>query len=154
MDESTKVQVEQWGYRCGSEQEIAGLVWPVRFKPAMTLVLVLIGLIFRSEWLLIGVGALGIAGTFFQRISWIDLLYNHVARKPFGAPALGPDPSMRRWLCGMADAFVLASGIALAAGRVAAAWIFGGMVTVLAGSVVLTGVCLPAYLIYRRRSRA
>jgi len=149
-----KASVEQWGYACGSEQEAATLVWPVRFKPAATLGLVALGLILAQPWLLIFVGALGVLGTFFQNLSWIDLFYNHVVRLPFGAPALGPDPSVRRWMCGLADLFVLAAGLCLAAGRPFAAWLLGGMVILLAGSVVLTGVCLPAYLIYRARRRS
>lgn len=145
--------VMQWGYICGSDQEASSLVWPVRFKPAVTAVLVVLGLTVRSPWLLVAVGGLGILGTFFQKLSWIDLLYNHSVRHLFKAPALGPDPSVRRWLCGLADFFVLVAGLALARGHRALAWGFGGLVIFLAGSVVLTGICLPAFLYYKWKGR-
>lgn len=146
VDERAKIA--QWGYSCGAGQDVSGMVWPVRFKPGVTAALVLAGLLFRAPWLLIAVGALGILGTFWQRISWIDLLYNHAVRKLFSAPVLAPDPTLRRWLCGMADLFVLAAGLALAAGWTTLTFVLGGMVLFLAGSVVLTGICPPAFLYY------
>lgn len=146
-----RASVEQWGYACGSDQEAAVLVWPVRFKPAVTFALVVLGLVFQSHGLLIVVGILGLFGTFVQRLSWIDLLYNHIVRHLFKAPSLGADPSVRRWLCGMADGFVLLSGAALYVHRPILAVGFGAVVVLLAGSVLLTGICLPAFLFYKLR---
>lgn len=148
MKVDERAKVEQWGYSCGSDQDAAGLAWPVRFKPGVTAALVLAGLLFRWPWFLATAGALGILGTFIQKISWIDLLYNHAVRKVFSAPELRPDPSLRRWLCGMADVFVLSSGLALAGGKTGLAFSLGGVVLFLAGSVVLTGICPPAFLYY------
>ncbi len=148
-----KVSVEQWGYSCGEGQEASALVWPVRFKPAVTLILVVLGFILRRGKFLIALGGMGILGSFIQSASWIDLLYNHLVRRVFKAPALGPDPALRRWLCGMADLFVLFSGAALLKGAWLLAGIFAYIVILLAGSVVLTGICLPAYLFYLWRRR-
>ena len=146
-----RTSVEHWGYTCSSDQEADSLVWPVRFKPAVTLLLVLLGWAFERPSLLIVVGLLGLLGTFVQSLSWIDLLYNHGVRRVFAAPALGPDPALRRWLCGMADGFVLGSGLALRGGHPGLAFVLADLVVLLAGSVVLTGICLPAYFIYRYR---
>lgn len=143
-----KASVEQWGYTCSVGQNFGGLVWPVRFKPAVTLALVVLALLFRWPWVLITVGVLGLAGTFFQRISWIDFLYNRWVRQIFGAPALGADPSLRRWLCGLADLFALLAGIAYLAHRPIWGFLLAGLIILLAGSVVATGICLPAYLVY------
>src|SRR5262245_59493052 len=129
MPESwSRVSVEQWGYACGTDEAAAVLVWPVRFKPAVTLLLVLLGLGLRAPRLLTAVGSLGLIGTFAQSLSWIDLLYNHAARRVVGAPPLGADPSVRRWMCGMADAFVLASGLALGGGHAGLALALGVVV--------------------------
>ena len=143
-----RASVEQWGYTCSLGQNVGQMVWPVRFKPAVTLAVVILALLLHRPWLLAIAGALGLVGTFLQKFSWIDILYNQFARHVFGGPALGPDPSMRRWLCGTADLFLLLAGLSYMAHR--PIWGIGlaGVVVLLAGSVVATGICLPAYLAY------
>lgn len=129
------------------------MVWPVRFKPAVTMVLAAVGLICRQPFLLLAVGLLGIWGTAFPRFSWIDWIYNRVVREWVKAPWLAPDPSIRRMACGAADFCVFLAGLSLLYGRPAPAWVFGGIVLALSSSVVFTGICLPVYGLYRWRER-
>ena len=152
MSDLKKASVEQWGYTCGSGQEAAALVWPVRFKPGMTLALVLAGLVLNNSWILIVTGGAGILGTLVQPLSWIDLFYNHVLRRLFHSPPLVADPPMRRAMCGLADVFVLGAGLLLRENQALWAGLFAYAVILLSGTVLLTGICPPAYLVYRLRA--
>ena len=147
-----EVEIDQWGYHCGPAA-VQSWVWPVRVKPGITLALVLAGYGLNLTWLLVVTGVAGLIGTAWPNWSWIDLLYNHIIRKPFGAPELPEDPAPRRLMCGMADGFVLLSGLALAKGLGVWAAVFAGLVVLLAGVVVFTGICLPLFTwhLFRRR---
>jgi len=142
--------VDHWGYDAAPDQK-RSLVYPLRFKPLATLLLVALGAALHLPWLLIAVGALGLVGTAFPALSWLDQLWNHVVRHPFRAPALSADPSPRRFACGMADAFVLASGLAFALGWSVTGWVLAGAVLVIAGTVVLTGFCVAAWVYVKLR---
>ena len=146
--------VDHWGYEAPAEAK-RSLVYPLRFKPLATMLLVAAGAATRSPWLLVAVGAAGLVGTAFPALSWLDRLWNHVVRHPFGAPALPFDPDPRRFACGMADAFVLGSGLAFLAGWPTTGWVLAGSVLVIAGTVVATGFCVAAwaYMEVRRRLR-
>lgn len=146
--------VDHWGYEVpwGTKRS---LVYPLRFKPLMTLLLVTAGVAASWPWLLVVVGVLGLIGTAFPPLSWLDRLWNHAIRRPFRAPALPDDPDPRRFACGLADGFVLASGIALLAGWRTAGWVLAACVLVIAGVVVTTGFCVAAwaYIAVKRRLR-
>jgi hypothetical protein len=148
MTAPTKYQafcVDHWGYEVTTAEK-RSLVLPLRFKPLATLVLVTLGAALSWPWLLIAVGALGLVGTAWPSLSWLDQLWNRAVRHGFRAPALAADPDPRRFACGMADTFVLASGIAFAAGAPTLGWILAAAVVLIAGIVVLTGFCVAAWL--------
>jgi hypothetical protein len=145
--------VDHWGYNA-SPDEMRAMVYPLRFKPLATLLLTIVGAAFSLPWLLIAVGALGLVGTVWPPLSWLDQLWNRVVRHPFSAPALAADPDPRRFACGMADAFVLASGLAFAAGATVLGWALAGAVIAIAGIVVLTGFCVAAWVYVKLRKPA
>ena len=144
--------VDHWGYEVPGEAK-RSFVYPLRFKPLVTLLLVAGAVSAGWPWVLVIVGALGLAGTAFPALSWLDRLWNHAIRHLFRAPALPFDPDPRRFACGLADAFVLASGLAFLAGWTTTGWVFAGCVLVIAGTVVATGFCVAAwaYIEVRRR---
>jgi len=144
--------VDHWGYEVPGEAK-RSLVYPLRFKPLMTLLLVAAGAAAGWPWMLVVVGGLGLIGTAFPPLSWLDRLWNHAIRYPFRAPALPDDPDPRRFACGLADAFVLTSGLAFLVGWTTAAWVLAGCVLVIAGTVVATGFCVAAwaYVVVKRR---
>lgn len=147
MSAPTKYQafcVDHWGYEVPAAQKRL-LVLPLRFKPLATLLLVVVGAALGWPWLLIAVGALGLVGTAWPALSWLDQLWNRVVRHPLGAPALAADPDPRRFACGMADTFVLASGVAFLAGARTLGWVLAAAVIVIAGIVVVTGFCVAAW---------
>lgn len=145
--------VDHWGYDAAPGEK-PSLVYPLRFKPLATLILVALGAALGLPWLLIAVGAVGLLGTFRPELSWLDQLWNRAVRHLFRAPALPVDPDPRRFACGLADAFVLASGIAFALGWTATGWVLAGAVLVIAGTVVLTGFCVAAWLYVKLRAPA
>ena len=136
--------VDHWGYDADPTAK-RSLVYPLRFKPAATMLLVAVGAALHLPWLLIAVGVLGLVGTAWPRLSWLDQLWNRLLRHPLSAPALPDDPDPRRFACGMADAFVLASGVAFATGWTLTAWVLAGLVLLIAGTVVATGFCVAAW---------
>jgi hypothetical protein len=145
--EPTKYQsfcVDHWGYDADPSAK-RSLVYPLRFKPLATMILVAIGAALHWPSLLIAVGAAGLVGTAWPRLSWLDQLWNRVLRHPLSAPALPDDPDPRRFACGMADAFVLASGVAFALGWNTTGWVLAAAVLLIAGTVVATGFCVAAW---------
>ena len=147
MTAPTKYQafcVDHWGYEVAPADKRL-LVMPLRFKPLATLLLVVLGAALGWPWLLIAVGALGLLGTAWPALSWLDQLWNRAVRHLFRAPALAADPTPRRFACGMADTFVLASGIAFLAGATTLGWMLAGAVILIAGIVVVTGFCVAAW---------
>ena len=144
--------VDHWGYEV-SEQEKARLVLPLRFKPAVTLLLVGVALAGGWPWVLVAVGVTGLLGVAVPRLSWLDQVWNHGVRYLFRAPALGADPGPRRLACGLAELFVLGSGIAFLLGALVTGWVLASLVLLVAGVVVATGFCVAAwaYLVLARR---
>lgn len=137
--------VDHWGYDAAPTDK-RSLVYPLRFKPFATMLLVAVGAALHWPWLLIATGTLGLVGTAWPPLSWLDQLWNRVLRHPMNAPALPDDPDPRRFACGMADAFVLASGVAFLAGLTTTAWVLAGAVLLIAGTVVATGFCVAAWV--------
>lgn len=136
--------VDHWGYKQLSPEEKSVLFWPVRFKPAVTMILAVVALLLHASWLLVTLGVLGLIGTFIPSMSWIDRWWNHILAPLFGKALVSSDPSPRRFACGMADGFLLVAGIAWLLGYSTLTYWLAGAVIGLAGSVVLSGYCVVA----------
>ncbi|HSD65634.1 MAG TPA: DUF4395 family protein [Vicinamibacteria bacterium] len=80
--------------------------------------------------------------------------YNRWVARPKGRPELVPAPGPRRMAQGMAAAFNLGAGLALAYGMAPLAWVLQAMLVVAFSALLFGKFCLGAYLYHVLKGRA
>jgi len=76
-----------------------------------------------------------------------DVVYNHGLRYWLKGPRLPRYPLPRRFACGFAAMFVVATALSLQNGWLLAGQIMGGSLAVAASVPVITGFCIPSFLL-------
>jgi hypothetical protein len=79
--------------------------------------------------------------------------YNRWIARPRGKAPLMPAPGPRRFAQGMAAAFNLGAGLALAFGRLPLAWVLQALLVVAFSALLFGRFCLGAYLYHVLRGR-
>ncbi len=136
----------QQGFQRYSPEELRQLEWGLRFTPASCSLLALYGLVNQMPYLLFAVAALGMWAFFAPAAHPMDLLYNHVIRKPFHAVALPENPFQRRLACLSAGVMNVIAGIFFLLGLPVAAYVVGGSLMVLQAIVISTHFCTLSWM--------
>ena len=90
--------------------------WPLRFTPAVSVSLILIGLALQSPWWLGGMALVALSGALLPKGMLIDTLYNVGVRHLFRAPPLPRTPSPRQFSYLISTTFLTASAVLFYAG--------------------------------------
>lgn len=123
----------------------------LRWSPALCTVSMITGVALQSPallWALAGTAFLGALLPFHP----FDLLYNHGMRHLTGTRALPRQGPQRRFACGIATAWLVATGWAFHAGATLAGYVLG-VPLILVAVVSFTHICIPS-LIYNTLSRS
>ncbi len=136
----------QQGYQHYSAQELKQLEWGLRFTPAACSSLTAYGLYIQEPNLLFFVGLLGMWAFFFPAHHPMDLLYNHVVRKPFGAIKLPENPFQRRLACFAAGIMNTAAAVLFIFELPTIAIIVGVALLVLQVIVITTHFCTLSWM--------
>jgi phage shock protein E len=136
----------QQGYQRFSPAELRQLEWGLRFTPTVCSLITLTGLVLQQAYVLLAVAVLGMWAFFFPAAHPMDLLYNHVVRRAFGAVALPENPLQRRLACLSAGVMNLAAGLLVMGGMGTAAWVVGGMLLCLQAIVITTHFCALSWI--------
>ncbi|MEZ0185474.1 MAG: DUF4395 family protein [Candidatus Reddybacter sp.] len=136
----------QQGYPHYPSDELRQMRWGLRFTPTACTSMTLIALIYQLPWLAYVVSCLGLIAFLLPSAQPMDLLYNHIVRKPFKAIALPADPLQRRLACLSAGVlnFFVATFFLLGWTNIALA--IGAMLVVLQVIVITTHFCFSSWI--------
>ena len=131
--------------------------WPLRFTPAVSVSLIVIGLALQSPWWLGGMALVAMSGALLPEGMLIDTLYNVGMRHLFHAPPLPPTPKPRQFSYLISTTFLTASAVLFYAGLPVLGSVVGGLVAIAGTVLATTHWCLGSFyyrLIFRRAAAA
>ncbi len=141
----TKSNLNKQGFGKLDDDAKTRLVLPLRFTPAVAIMLIAIGLVLQSPIWLGAMALVALSGVLFPHGMLIDLVYNLAIRHLFGAPALPPTPTPRRFSYLLSATFLAGSALAFYYG-LALLGFFLGILVVVAGTVLTTTLwCLGSW---------
>lgn len=134
---TTKHNLNEQGFDNLGDAAKCRIVWPLRFTPAVSIGLIVIGLFWQSP-LYMGILALiGLSGALFPKGMLIDLIYNFGVRHLFHAQPLPPTPKPRQFSYFISTLFLTGSALSFYYGLPVLGLILAGLVC-LAGTVLIT----------------
>ncbi|MBL4607117.1 MAG: DUF4395 family protein, partial [Pseudomonadales bacterium] len=136
----------QQGYQSYTSEQLKQMEWGLRFTPAACTSLTILALIMQWPLLAFVVSGLGIWAFYFPSAHPMDLIYNHVIRKAFGAVALPPNPLQRRMACLSAGILNFAIGVLFLASMANAAYAVGLMLVTLQLIVITSHFCALSWM--------
>lgn len=136
----------QQGYQNHTPSELKEIEWGLRFTPAACSLITLYALFTQNPWLLFAVAILGMWAFFAPAGHPMDLIYNNLVRKPFGAVKLPPNPFQRRLACFAAGIMNTIAAIFFLVGWPVAALVTGAMLIVLQIIVIFTHFCTLSWM--------
>ncbi|MEO7116550.1 MAG: DUF4395 family protein [Caldimonas sp.] len=118
---------------------------PLRFTPAVALILILVGLALQSPIWLGAMSLVALSGALFPGGMILDVVYNLVVRHLFHAQALPATPPPRRFSYILSTVFLAASALSFHLGWVVLGFILGGMVAIGATILATSLWCLGSW---------
>ena len=148
LPDSTKVNLDNQGF-CGLDDEMKSrYALPLRFTPAVATILVVVGLVLQSPILLGSMALVALSGVLFPSGMVLDLVYNLGVRHVFGAPALPPTPTPRRFSYGISTVWLAGSAASFYYGLPLLGLLLGATVAIGGTILTITLWCLGSW-IYR-----
>lgn len=139
-------RLDAQGYVNVDRQALAQVEPWLRWSPALCTIVMAIGTVFASEWILWGLAPFALAGALFPRHPF-DYVYNLGVRRLTGTAPLPGNGAPRRFACGIATVWLVAAGAAFAADLTVLGYVLGGILTAVAALVAVTHFCIPS-LVY------
>jgi hypothetical protein len=127
----------------------------LRWSPVICTLVMTVGVLLQSAWLLWGLAAVAFIGALLP-FHPFDLLYNHGARHLTGTRPLPHQGPQRRFACGIASAWLLATGWAFHAGASTLGHALGVPLILVAALVSINNICIPSMIynaLFRRVER-
>ncbi|MGH8106486.1 MAG: DUF4395 domain-containing protein [Arenimonas sp.] len=141
----TRRRLEAQGF-CNLDDATFDEVGPwLRWSPMFCTLFMTIGVVLNSPiilWALAGTAFLGVLLPFHP----FDLLYNHGARYLTGTRALPHQGPQRRFACGIATAWLIATGWAFHVGEPMIGYLLGVPLILVAALVSTTNICIPSMI--------
>jgi len=117
----------------------------LRLAPALCATFAAIGTAAASPLILYALAATAFLGAVLP-FHPFDLLYNFGIRFLIAKRPLPPNGAPRRFACGIAALWLIATGGLFAVGQFAAAYVLGTMFVAVAGLVATTDICIPSMI--------
>ena len=105
--------------------------------------LMVAGIVLASPWLLWGLATIA-AATVFLSSHPFNYPYNYGVRYLTGTRPLPPSTKQGKFACGVASVWLVATGAAFFTGATTLGYVLGGALTVPAGLVATTHICIPS----------
>jgi len=128
-----------------------------RFNQAVLAVALLVGFVFRLEWVIpVWAVVLFLGAAFGARYGPFLRIYADVIKPRLGPPPELEDPRPPRFAATVGTVFLAAGTLALVGGLDGLAWVLALIVAALAALAAVTGICVgcEAYVFIKRRSRS
>lgn len=146
-------RLEAQGF-CGLDDATLEEIGPwLRWSPALCTLLMAAGVLLKSPMVIWGLAAVALVGALLP-FHPFDLLYNYGARYLTGTRVL-PHGPQRRFACGVATVWLLATGWAFHAGAVIPGYALGVPLILVAALVSTTHFCIPSLIyntLFRKRA--
>ena len=139
-------RLDTQGYVHVPQDQLATLEPWLRWSPALCTTVMALGTLLASPWVLWGLVPFAALGALMDRHPF-DYLYNYGVRRLTGTAPLPPHGAPRRFACGIASVWLIATGALFAADLATAGYVMGGLLTAVALLVSATHFCIPS-LIY------
>ena len=141
----TKDNLNKQGFGTLNDEAKSRYALPLRFTPAVAVILIVIGLAMRSPIWLGAMSLVALSGALFPRWMILDLVYNLVVRHLFHAQALPATPTPRRFSYILSTVFLAASALSFHFGWTVLGFILGGMVLIGATILATSLWCLGSW---------
>jgi hypothetical protein len=147
-------RIEAQGFRGLDDAALAEIGPWLEWSPALCATSIAVGTILASSLVLWTVAAIALLGAILP-FHPFDLLYNHGVRHLTGTRALPRHGLQRRLACGLAAAWLTATGFAFHEGAPVLGYVLGGAMVIVAAILTTTHFCIPSF-VYNKlfRSRA
>jgi hypothetical protein len=132
----TKDNLNKQGFGKLNDEAKSSYALPLRFTPAVSTILIVIGLVLRSPIWIGSMALVALSGALLPGGMLIDLIYNLAVRHLFNAPPLPPTPKPRQFSYLLSTTFLTGSALSFYYGVTVLGLILGGMVVI--GSTILT----------------
>jgi hypothetical protein len=139
-------RLEEQGFRNLDDATLAEVGPWLRWSPAFCAVIMTAGVALQSPAVLWALAATAFLGTLLP-FHPFDLLYNYGARYLTGTRPLPHQGPQRRFACGIATVWLLATGWAFHVGAPLTGYLLGVPLILVAALVSVTHICIPS-LIY------
>jgi len=117
----------------------------LRLAPALCATVTAIGTVTASPLILAALAATAILGAILP-FHPFDVLYNYGIRFLVGKRALPPNGAPRRFACGMASLWLIATALLFANGEAPAGYLLGTLFVAVALLVATTDICIPSIM--------
>ena len=135
------------GYACESDATLAQTQLWLRMSPAMCATIAGIGTALAAPPVLWGLMIFAVLGAILP-FHPFDLIYNFGIRRITATPELPRNGPPRRFACGMASVWLLATGGLFYADLDIAGYLLGGALVAVAALITVSHICIPS-LVYR-----
>ena len=143
LSSTTRDRLHTQGYVNLDEEMLAGTAPWLRWSPSICTGIIVLGTALASPWILWALVPFALAGALMTRHPF-DYIYNLGVRRLSGTSPLPEHGAPRRFACGMAAAWVAATGAAFAGGAPAAGYALGGVLSAVGALVSTTHFCIPS----------
>jgi hypothetical protein len=141
----TKDNLNKQGFGSLDDGAKSRYALPLRFTPAVALILIVVGLALQSPIWLGAMSLVALSGALFPRGMVLDLVYNLVVRHFFHVQALPATPPPRRFSYVLSTVFLAASALSFHFGWAVLGFILGGMVAIGATILATSLWCLGSW---------
>lgn len=125
----------------------------LRLSPALCATFAAIGTATASPTILFALAATAFLGAVLP-FHPFDLIYNYGLRFLVRKRPLPPNGAPRRFACGVATVWLIATALLFLAGATTAAYTLGALFVVIAGLVSTTDICIPSLMFHAIRRLA
>jgi hypothetical protein len=125
----------------------------LRWSPVICTIVMTVGVILQSPAILWGLAAIAFVGALLP-FHPFDVIYNYGVRHLTGTRAFPHHGPQRRFACGLASAWLVATGLAFNSGQTTLAFVLSLSLIAVAALVSLTHFCIPSAIYNRLFKRA
>ena len=133
------------GFNTVDEAWLAEIAPWLRWSPALCATFAAIGTALASPWILLALAGTAFLGALLP-FHPFDLIYNYGIRFLVRKRPLPPNGAPRRFACGIATVWLIATAILFSAGETTAGYVLGVLFVAVAGLVSTTDICIPSII--------
>jgi hypothetical protein len=140
-----KANLDRQGFDCLDDEAQRIYALPLRFSPIVGTASVIIGLLLQSSLWLGTMALIALSGALLPRGRFIDVVYNLGVRHLFGADALPPTPTPRRFSYLLSTILLTGSTLSCHNDVPAVVYVLGGAVAIGGATLASTLWCVGSW---------